>query len=375
MPITIALLTKSKTTLAILVGAVTSALLATAVGYVALSRTITLSVDGQVTQIRTLASTVDEVLESQGLSVGEHDVVAPALSTSLNDGARIAVKYGRPFDVNIDGQVTRYWVTATDVASALDGLGLRFGGAILSASRGATIGREGLLLEVASKKRLTVKIGGHRPERVAVHVITVAQALEQLGVELGRHDEVRPALGTTLDKRDRIVVTRVKYVVKSVARERVTASAIKRSDDSMFTDEQVVIRAGKAGSRDVTYRLRYENGQLVARKVITFTMLLDPIAAILRVGTKDRPPVFAKGNTVWDQLAQCEAGGNWAINTGNGYYGGLQFSLGTWRSYGGKGYPHENTREEQIRIATKLRDARGGYGAWPACSSALGLPQ
>ena len=78
---------------------------------------------------------------------------------------------------------------------------------------------------------------------------------------------------------------------------------------------------------------------------------------------------------MWDPLAQCESGGNWAINTGNGYYGGLQFNLGTWQSYGGTGLPSNNSRETQIAIATKLRDATGGYGAWPGCASALGLPR
>ena len=76
----------------------------------------------------------------------------------------------------------------------------------------------------------------------------------------------------------------------------------------------------------------------------------------------------------WDALAKCESGGNWSINTGNGYYGGLQFSLSTWRAFGGSGYPHENSKAEQIRIATLVRDARGGYGDWPACASSLGLP-
>ncbi len=82
---------------------------------------------------------------------------------------------------------------------------------------------------------------------------------------------------------------------------------------------------------------------------------------------------FAAGNgSVWDQLAQCESGGNWAINTGNGYYGGLQFNLGTWRANGGSGYPHEASREEQIRVAENLRAARG-FAPWPACSARLGL--
>lgn len=77
----------------------------------------------------------------------------------------------------------------------------------------------------------------------------------------------------------------------------------------------------------------------------------------------------------WDQVAKCESGGNWAINTGNGYYGGLQFSLSTWRAYGGPGYPHQQSRETQIAIAEKVRAATGGYGSWPHCSQSLGLPQ
>ena len=82
------------------------------------------------------------------------------------------------------------------------------------------------------------------------------------------------------------------------------------------------------------------------------------------------------GNSVWDDLARCESGGNWAINTGNGYYGGLQFSLGTWQQYGGAdyaAYPHEATRDQQILVAERLRAARG-YAPWPACRAKLGLP-
>jgi hypothetical protein len=86
--------------------------------------------------------------------------------------------------------------------------------------------------------------------------------------------------------------------------------------------------------------------------------------------------VTSDGSTVWDALAQCESGGNWAINTGNGYYGGLQFSLGTWEGYGGgefAAYPHEATREQQIIVAERLHAARG-YAPWPACRTKLGLP-
>ncbi len=80
----------------------------------------------------------------------------------------------------------------------------------------------------------------------------------------------------------------------------------------------------------------------------------------------------AADGSVWDQLAACESGGNWAINTGNGYYGGLQFTQGSWAAAGGSGSPQNASREEQIRVAQNLQ-ARQGWGAWPACSSKLGL--
>ena len=82
-------------------------------------------------------------------------------------------------------------------------------------------------------------------------------------------------------------------------------------------------------------------------------------------------PAVAAGSP-WDALAGCEAGGNWGINTGNGYYGGLQFSLSSWRAVGGTGYPHEASRETQIAMGERLRAAQG-WGAWPACSRRLGL--
>jgi hypothetical protein len=72
----------------------------------------------------------------------------------------------------------------------------------------------------------------------------------------------------------------------------------------------------------------------------------------------------------WDRLAQCEAGGNWARNSGNGYYGGLQFSLGTWHSVGGQGRPDQNSREVQIEMGRRLQ-ARSGWGQWPACTRKL----
>jgi uncharacterized protein YabE (DUF348 family) len=327
-----------------------------------------------------LGDTVRDVLDSQDISVGERDVVAPGLDSSVSDGSNIALRFARPLDVNLDGEESRYWVTATDVSSALDQIGVRFAAADLSVSRGAPIGRDGLDLDVVTPKKLTVRLAGAKPAKKAVTALTVGQALDKLGVDVDKNDEVRPGLGATLEDGDRVVFTNVRKVTKKVT-ESVSHDTVERTDSSMFDDESETVRAGRDGARRVVYKITLENGKVADRKALETDLLRKPVAEIVRVGTKERPveaPAanFAGGSTVWDQLADCESGGNWAINTGNGYYGGLQFSLSTWRAYGGPGYPHQQSRETQIAIATKVRDANGGgYGSWPHCSQQLGLPQ
>lgn len=87
---------------------------------------------------------------------------------------------------------------------------------------------------------------------------------------------------------------------------------------------------------------------------------------------RSKPPESSSRVSVWDRLAQCESNGNWQANTGNGYYGGVQFSLQSWRAVGGAGYPHQASKAEQISRAKALLN-RQGWRAWPACSRKLGL--
>ncbi len=84
------------------------------------------------------------------------------------------------------------------------------------------------------------------------------------------------------------------------------------------------------------------------------------------------PAATSAPSGVWNELAQCESGGNWSINTGNGYYGGLQFTLSSWQSVGGNGYPNQASESEQIARAQML-EARQGWGAWPVCSARIGI--
>jgi len=367
---------KSKPLLGGLVAAIVLALGVTMIGYQALSKTVTLSLDGQADTVHSMGDTVGDVLASEGIKVSAHDIVAPAVDQPVEDGDRITVRFGKPLALNVDGKTTTYWVNAASVSGALAELGKRFLGAALSTSRGATIDRDGMTLTVVTPKSFKVTVGNQPTVEHHVAALTVEDLLTKLGITYDANDVIKPALGHVLEPKDEVTVTRVRLVTKSIAGEAVDFDTIKHTDSSMYTDESVTERAGVDGLRNVTYVLRYENGVLVARKVVTQTVLREPLSAIVTVGTKDRPVTtnYASGSTTWDRLAQCEAGGNWAINTGNGYYGGLQFSLGTWQAYGGSGLPSNNSREEQIRIAEKVRNASGGYGAWPACARSLGLP-
>ena len=109
---------------------------------------------------------------------------------------------------------------------------------------------------------------------------------------------------------------------------------------------------------------------LAVSRVVSSERAAAPATA--RRSTVTRSASAPASGSVWDRLAQCESGGNWGINTGNGYSGGLQFSAGTWRANGGTGSAHNASRAEQIRVAERVR-ASQGWGAWPACSAKLGL--
>jgi LysM repeat protein len=105
-------------------------------------------------------------------------------------------------------------------------------------------------------------------------------------------------------------------------------------------------------------------GRTLARTAVAGAVLGAPLAIA--------PTASADPGSAWDRLAQCESGGNWAINTGNGFSGGLQFTSGTWRAFGGTGVAHHASREEQIVVAERVL-AKQGWRAWPACSRKLGL--
>jgi nucleoid-associated protein YgaU len=101
----------------------------------------------------------------------------------------------------------------------------------------------------------------------------------------------------------------------------------------------------------------------IARVVVAGAVIGVPLAVATAPAQAD--PVN------WDAVAQCESGGNWGTSTGNGYYGGLQFSQGTWQANGGSGNPANASRAEQIRVAENVLQSQG-IGAWPVCGARSG---
>ena len=372
-------LARNKPLLGGLVAAIVLALIGTAAAYSTMSRTVTVSVDGKQSKVHTFGDNVGEVLASKGIEPTSHDSVVPGVDSPVSDGSRIAVRLGRPLALSIDGEKRTVWTTATKVSSALEQVGVRYGGAALSVSRSANIDRSGMSLSLTTPKKVALKVADDKVEKHNVPATTVGDLLSEVDAGVDRNDIVRPSRSTELTDGTRVVVTKIGTRTKRVPRETIPASVTEQKDDSMMEGETKTVREGSDGARDVTYKLRFRNGKVVKRTIVKQKVIDQPVAKIVKIGTKTAPEApeapaanFASGGTVWDQIAQCESGGNWAANTGNGYYGGLQFNPGTWSAYGGSGMPHENSREQQIAVAERVAAAEGGYGAWPHCGAQFG---
>jgi resuscitation-promoting factor RpfA len=116
------------------------------------------------------------------------------------------------------------------------------------------------------------------------------------------------------------------------------------------------------------HRAPSKTGRTIARTAVAGAVAGAPLLVAA-------PAATAAPDSTWDKLAQCESGGRWNINTGNGFYGGLQFTPSTWRGFGGKEFAamaHQASRDEQIVVAERVL-AKQGWNAWPACSRKLGI--
>ncbi|GLZ41734.1 ubiquitin-like domain-containing protein [Actinokineospora sp. NBRC 105648] len=349
---------------------------------IAMNNTVTVDVDGQARQVNTYADTVGEILEEEGISVGSHDSLSPSPTAEIGDDGKIVLQRGRQLHLTVDGEQREAWVRATTVGEALKQANAPVNGSWVSVGNEAAVPLEGLSVEIKTAKSVTVFDGGGAPRSITTNALTVQDLLAELKLSLGPEDAITPGADLKIVSGAEVRISRTGVTVINQT-EPVAPPVQKVDDPEADKGKETVAEPGVPGERIATYRITEKNGKVTKREEIGSKEILAPKPRIIKVGTK-KPPVPDPVKTppvtdgsAWDRLAQCEATGNWAINTGNGYYGGLQFDAGTWRAYGGTAYaplPHQASREQQIAIATKVRDDRGGYSAWPACARKLGLP-
>jgi uncharacterized protein YabE (DUF348 family) len=359
--------------LRILVGALLVAL-TFAGGYaVAAHKTVTLTVDGAPMTVNTMKSRVIDVVKENGFDVGDRDDLYPAGNQPVHHSDSIVLRRSRPLQISLDGQGTReVWTTASTVDEALAQLSMT-DTAPAAASRGSRVPLGGMSLPVVSPKTVQINDGGV-VSTVHLAAPTVAGLLEAAGVPLQQRDTVVPFASSPVIAGMQIQVTRIR-IEKVTERVPLQPTAKRIEDVTMNMSRQAVVDPGTPGTQDVTFAVARVNGVETGRLPVANVVLTPARDAVLRVGAKPgtEVPSVSNGRT-WDALAQCEAGGNWAINTGNGFYGGVQFDQNTWERNGGLRYAGRAdlaTREEQIAIAEMTR-ARQGWGAWPVCSGRVG---
>lgn len=451
--------------IAAVAGAVLVLVLGLAAGItLALHKTVTVVDDGAATEVGTMSGTVQGALEDAQLAVGEHDTIAPGLDASLEDGMQIVIQRGRLLTLTIDGQTRQVWTTAGTVEQALQQLGQNPAQYRLSADRSRPIPLAGLsvsadtlhtvtvtvdgasqqvtgtsrtvgellaeagitlradqrvspaasepitagaAITITTLPTVTLSVGADPATSAATDQTTVGGVLAAAGVTLGPDDTVTPAVDAGVTNGLQVTVTRISYQDDTVTESIEQPADQTVPDDSLATGSTAVSQSGRPGLVEVTYRTTVTNGVPGAREETGRTVVTEPRARVVRVGTKPAAPAPAAppaptsqapaspapasqaaapapapaaapaptgGWSVnWDAIARCESGNNWSINTGNGYYGGLQFDSGTWLSNGGGAYaPRADlaTKDQQIAIAEKVYAARG-LSPW-ACGYAAG---
>ncbi|MEV6070226.1 transglycosylase family protein [Nocardia sp. NPDC052001] len=337
-------------------------------------KTITVVVDGQATVHDTMYLNVRGILKDAGYAIDARDDVSPSPGSRIGDGATIRLNRAREVSLIVDGTRSKAWTTALTVAEAIVKLNLPRD-VFSSPSRPTPLPLEGAQLLITNPRTVELADNGSAPSLVRLAAPTVGQLLEVQGRPLVNQDSVEPSPTTPLTDGMKIVVTR-KVIEKRTERVPLDPPESIIQDPTLNMSRTIVENPGVPGTQDVTFAVSIVNGKEAGKDPVQSTVVVPAAPKTIRKGAKPGTEVpEVKDGPIWDALAKCESTGNWAINTGNGYYGGIQFDQSTWERQGGTRYaPRADlaTREEQIAIAEVTR-ARQGWGAWPACTSRLGI--
>ena len=338
---------------------------ATATG---LYKDVQLSIDGQTEHVGAFALTVSDLLAARGITLGDKDVVSPALNSPIADGTLVEVKYNKPVTLNVDGTPITIDTTASTLSTVLaDTAVTNLDSAWLSVTPTAVLPRTGLTVTVSTPKRVLLKVAGKTIE-VTTTATTVAALLAQQNLLLAETDQIQPAIATTVSDGQEIVLDRVVVKTKTLT-EAVKFTSVRKVNSSLWKGESRVLTYGRPGKAKRTYRITVVNGAVTKNLVVSQSVLSKPVTQVVEVGTKTSANGVGLNLAragMWDRIARCESGGNWRINTGNGYYGGLQFNRASWNSNGGRDFaalPNQASRAEQITVANRYY-AKAGTGPW-----------
>lgn len=339
---------------------------------------VTIDVNGQQMDLVTMSNSVEGALKQAGIKIGPDDLIVPSPSERLTRTESIKVRSAKSVAVVVDGQEKTIKSTALTVDELVSEIGSEIGGVnegdLLSKGRDTVIPADGMKLDITRPKVVSINDGGD-VTYTQMAASNVGDLLRRRNINLNPEDVVTPSITSPVKAGMDVRIDRVRtdQVRETVPFE---APANYKDDATAFEGDEVVEEAGTPGSKEVKRSIRIVNGKEESNTVISEKEVTPAKPATIKRGIKAKSsaPSVANGS-VWDSLAQCEAGGNWAINTGNGFSGGLQFTPSTWLAYGGGQYApqaHLATREQQIAVASKVQ-AGQGWGAWPACTAKLGL--
>ncbi len=333
-----------------------------------LYKDVQLNVDGRIERVGAFALTVADLLASRGITINASDVVTPSLDSPVTDGATVDVKYSKPVTLTVDGTPLTIVTTAATLDTVLAAAPVaELGAAKLSVPASTQLPRAGLSVTVSTPKQVKLKVAGKSAE-LTTTATTVADLLAEQGLATSSTDKLQPLASTTVAEGQVIVLDRV--VVKTRTKtETVKFKTVRKNNSGLWKGESRLVASGKAGKAKRTYRITVVNGKVTARVVVSQTVIRKAVAQVLEVGTKTSANgvgINLARAAMWDRIARCESGGNWRINTGNGYYGGLQFNLASWNSNGGRdfaAYPHRASRAQQITVANRYY-AKAGTSPW-----------
>ncbi|MGX1161830.1 uncharacterized protein YabE (DUF348 family) [Arthrobacter sp. SLBN-100] len=359
------------------------------VAFVGNNKTITLNVDGKVTSVQTFGGTVGEVVKSANLELKPADRVSPAIDSTVRNGTVINVNQAKEVKVSLDGSEKTVNTTAQDVEGLVTELGVASASSV-SVPKDAQLSVAGSFVSISTPKSVSIVADG-KVQTATTTAATVGKVLEDANLTLGANDRSSQPANANVVNNMVIKISRVDTGQTAVTTEEVPFKTETVESAELLKGEKEVTQAGSAGKVERTFKLVLVDGREASRTLVTESVTAQPVTEKITVGTKAKPvaqaaPAASAGansgaaapammnEAMWDKIAQCESTGNWSINSGNGYYGGLQFDIQTWIGSGGGAYaPNASlaTKAQQIDIANRVYAQRGlqpwGCG-WAASS-------